>query len=271
MASIITQVQHTGNTINERKSKQHLPSLISLSLRGARINLDKDTLLELPESMLVVMFPHGFVLDGQEDSKDRFCTVDFNMDCLLYVLDYFEKAKSNFKSDEFAQDAYLAHAVVSGIPLNPLLTKQAIVVLREELEFFLVLDSISPSLKQKSGEWLVQQNLVFEALLKNDKDADDNGENRVAEHHLIDMLCHAGFSKKDHWHHRSTEPNKTSVSSLSLVSLTQASRMAVGQKLIMFWRKPARKCWWSKSMADIDNQLIKLWCRRTWTLELILL
>lgn len=205
--------------------------------------------------MLVVMFPHGFILDGEEDHNDRFCTVDFNLDCLLYVLDYFEKAKASFKSDEFAQDAYLAHAVVSGIPLNPLLTKQAIVVLREELEFFLVLDHISPSLKQKSGEWLVQQDLVFEALLKNEDDA-DNGENRVAEHHLIDMLCHAGFSKLDHWQQRSTEPNKTSLTSLSLVSLSQSSRLGVGQKLIMFWRKPAVKTNFFASC--MKNKLLKL-------------
>lgn len=183
------------------------------------------------------MFPQGFVLDGQEDNKP-FCTVDFNIECLNYLLEYFQKAKENFKSDEFAQDAYLAHAVASGIPLNPLLTKQGVVVLREELEFFLVVtennQTILSTLKQKSGDLLVKQDLVFEALLKNiDK------ENNIAEHHLVDMLCNAGFSRTDHWNHRSTEPNKTCVSSLSLVCLNQSNRLNVGQKLIMFWRKPA--------------------------------
>lgn len=184
------------------------------------------------------MFPHGFVLDGQEDNKP-YCTVDFNLECLNYVLEYFQKAKEDFKSDDgFAQDAYLAHAVASGIPLNPLLTKQAIVVLREELEFFLVVtennQTVLSSLKQKSGEFLVTQDLVFEALLKNiDK------QKNIAEHHLVDMLCNAGFSKTDHWNHRSTEPNKTCVSSLSLVCLSQPSRLKVGKKLIVFWRKPA--------------------------------
>lgn len=52
--------------------------------------------------------------------------------------------------------------------------------------------------------------------------------------------------------------------------------MATAQKLLLFWRKPARKCWWDGLEIDLtanpkdEPELIKLWARRVWTLELSL-
>lgn len=81
---------------------------------------------------------------------------------------------------------------------NPLLSKQAIIVLREELEYF----SIPPKdegattdqdglaneplidLKRRSGDYLIEKRNIFTALQRN-----VNKENNVAEQHLIDMLC----------------------------------------------------------------------------------
>lgn len=81
---------------------------------------------------------------------------------------------------------------------NPLLTKQAIIVLREELEYF----TIPPAdnrrttddqgfsneyllwLKHECGKVLLAKRNVFTALQRN-----VNKENNVAEQHLIDMLC----------------------------------------------------------------------------------
>lgn len=81
---------------------------------------------------------------------------------------------------------------------NPLLTKQAIIVLREELEYF----SIPPKdgkastnndgianqelieIKRKSGDYLLHRRNIFTALQRN-----VSKENNVAEQHLIDMLC----------------------------------------------------------------------------------
>jgi hypothetical protein len=79
-----------------------------------------------------------------------------------------------------------------------LLSKQAIIVLREELEYF----SIPPKdgtaatdqdglpneplvdIKRRSGEYLIEKRNIFTALQRN-----VNKENNVAEQHLIDMLC----------------------------------------------------------------------------------
>lgn len=208
--------------------------------------------MTLPESILVVMFPQGFILDSEKE--DSFCYVDFSLDCLNYILAFYQKAqKLSHYANEFTQDVYLAH-VASDIPLNLLLTKQGVIVLREELEFFLVVVTLKTSLKeqqqannnsnimlshlkQKSSELLVRQDLVFEALLKTiykEKDPES-----AAEFHLIDMLCTAGFTRQDHWDYRATEPNKTCITSLSLVTIYQKDTLHIGQKLMMFWRKPA--------------------------------
>lgn len=64
-------------------------------------------------------------------------------------------------------------------------------------------------------------------------------------------------------------------------SLSRARKLAKANqtKLLLFWRKPARKCWWSNQVLTIDTGLlglsrlgdtvdIKIHVRRVWTLEL---
>ena len=81
---------------------------------------------------------------------------------------------------------------------NPLLSKQAIIVLREELEYFSIPPNDMPAatdqnglandqlleIKRRSGDYLMQKRNIFTALQRN-----VNKENNVAEQHLIDMLC----------------------------------------------------------------------------------
>ena len=81
---------------------------------------------------------------------------------------------------------------------NPLLSKQAIIVLREELEYFSIPPKESHAstdtngianeamldVKRRSGDYLMGKRNIFTALQRN-----VNKENNVAEQHLIDMLC----------------------------------------------------------------------------------
>lgn len=89
---------------------------------------------------------------------------------------------------------------------NPLFHKQAIIVLREELEYFAIppkkaQQSIESNthpatdsegfpnaalthMKRSCGEGLLEKQSIFTALQRN-----VNRENNVAEQHLIDMLC----------------------------------------------------------------------------------
>lgn len=53
-----------------------------------------------------------------------------------------------------------------------------------------------------------------------------------------------------------------------------AGNNAVGmaQKLLLFWRKPARRCWWEgvdlNGVEGVEGKL-KVWIRRVWTLEMV--
>lgn len=46
----------------------------------------------------------------------------------------------------------------------------------------------------------------------------------------------------------------------------------MAQKLLLFWRKPARRCWWEGIELDdvegVEGQ-VKVWIRRVWTLEMV--
>ncbi|KAL1935933.1 hypothetical protein VTP01DRAFT_67 [Rhizomucor pusillus] len=237
----------------------------------------------LPESLLIAMFPNGLVLDreGEDEQGEQVCPVDFDPACLKFVLDFYEKVQKQHA--QVSEEAYIANVAVSGLsPMHcPLLTKPAVIVLREELDYFVLpqqqkggqqqqqQQQLITELKIKAGDYLKQQDLVFEALQRNIEK-----ENNVAEQHLLDMLCDAGFSLENHWDYRSLEPKRTCITSLSLVHLKTTGpqgRMSTAQKLMLFWRKPARKCWWDGSYTQLLNINVRLWARRTWTLELALI
>jgi len=46
----------------------------------------------------------------------------------------------------------------------------------------------------------------------------------------------------------------------------------MAQKLLLFWRKPARRCWWEgvelENVNGVEGKL-KVWIRRVWTLEMV--
>ncbi|KAG0180894.1 hypothetical protein DFQ29_009903 [Apophysomyces sp. BC1021] len=290
-------------TDEQATDQLELPSQFKLRLRGVYVDVYRDILVSLPESLLIAMFPNGFVLNGigsersskstsetviVNDDGDTASDVDFDPKCLLYVLEFFEAARQKFieEKGELSDEAHLADAalsVVSGVPVNPahypLLTKQTIIVLREELDYFVLPQQQNQAkaygihrLKYSAGLHLRKQDLVFEALLRN-----INKEGNTAEQHLVDMLCDAGFSRGDRWPYRALEPKRTCIGSLSLINLKTVgpdNRMATAQKLMLFWKKPAVR----KTLNKLDPTLltylegirVRLWARRTWTLELAL-
>jgi len=142
------------------------------------------------------------------------------------------------------------------------------------------------AVKRDGGEYLMDKRNIFTALQRN-----VNKENNVAEQHLIDMLCMSGFDRDDEWGFRALEPSRSCISSIALVLLKTGithttgntkpvevdyAQMATAQKLLLFWRKPARKCWWDGIEVDLPEKdgrparAFKLWARRVWTLELSL-
>ncbi|KAG7451750.1 phosphatase activator [Guyanagaster necrorhizus] len=315
-SSPITQVSQTP--VAAHTLQPQLLTRLLLDLRGRRFEVDRETIMNLPESVLLCLFPNGLVLSrqsvavdgGDGEEEEEVYAVDFDPDCFQYVLSFFRNASETFYGTSSSPGLFAAQQHLQDLPpspefgpppsQNPLLSKQAIIVLREELEYF----SIPPKngkaatdangianqpmvdLKFQCGQYLMEKRNIFTALQRN-----VNKENNVAEQHLIDMLCMSGFDREDEWGFRALEPSRCCISSIALVLLKTGiqhhpnsetpvdidyHQMATAQKLLLFWRKPARKCWWD----GIDVELpalgegqsdIKLWARRVWTLELSLI
>jgi len=314
--SPITQVSQTPLGQHAGLQPQLLTRLF-LDLRGRRFDVDRDTIMNLPESVLLCLFPNGLVLSrqsqalsdgGGDDEEEEIYAVDFDPDCFQYVLDFFRGASEAFYGADGAGGLLAAqqHLLEGGADFgpagaqNPLLAKQAIIVLREELEYFAIPPADGAPLtdkngianarlldvKRRAGAHLIERRNIFTALQRN-----VNKENNVAEQHLIDMLCMSGFNRDDEWGFRALEPSRCCISSIALVLLKTGiqhfpgedkpaevdyAQMATAQKLLLFWRKPARKCWWDgmdvelAATATEPASSAKLWARRVWTLELSL-
>ena len=54
--------------------------------------------------------------------------------------------------------------------------------------------------------------------------------------------------------------------------LSNNNAVGMAQKLLLFWRKPARRCWWEgielENVDGIEGK-VKIWIRRVWTLEMV--
>jgi hypothetical protein len=174
----------------------------------------------MPETVLRILFPQGLLDDAKEYKSD------FDPNMFAHIIDFNKIHKSKFLSNhtQFNEDAYLAHAVVSGIPLNPLLTKQGIVVLLEELVYFVICNK-SSSIKQTSLKLLLDQDSIFDV-------------ERQEQNDFVNILCLAGFNLKDKWQVRSQEPNLSSIHSIALANIEYDDRLRIGQKLMMFHSNP---------------------------------
>ncbi|KAF1814329.1 hypothetical protein P152DRAFT_267938 [Eremomyces bilateralis CBS 781.70] len=286
-ASIITQVQQqsAGAPLNTLGGSDET---ITLDLRGTRFTLSRDELLTLPEFVLLSLFPNGLLPDGHMNSyhDGDVYPVDYDPSSLQYMLDFFRHVAQTIPVS--APDANeQSQGPNEAVPIEPmqgsardmLQDRAGIIVLQENLDFY----AIPPNrdieqtemieVKRAAGRALLRQDGIFSGLRKSE-------EPGSTEQHLIEMLTAGGFNHEDRWGHRAGEPNKAVVSSIALARLrtdirgndlagTNAVNMA--QKLLLFWRKPARRCWWEGVELDdvegVDGPL-KVWIRRVWTLEM---
>ncbi|KAG7663309.1 uncharacterized protein J8A68_003141 [[Candida] subhashii] len=357
-------------------------SKIHLNIRGKEFIITRDELMSLPESILLCLFPNGVFLDvnGQiitNLTEDDIVYVNFDPVCFQYIIEVFQEAAKDLEEMEQhhqqQQQSSQASPTNSFLNIhktnhsanqqeNVLQSKPAIIVLREDLDFYVIppFSGInSEQMKQlKLGVSieLLKNKLIFSGLgYKFDQNQSPHQQQHPtssglgpAEQHLFDMLCSSGFDPTEKWGSRSLEPNKCVISSLSLIRLkspqppsepdspsltptnsntgtaggspnakrsrsriaqlaTSASRAASRSlsstptlrakhrhvdtsnqtKLLLFWRKPARKCWWSDSEVEIELDApglfngneevqnggnkriaVKVHIRRVWTLEL---
>lgn len=281
-SSIITQVQQGGPSINAI-GDVGADETITMDLRGTRFVLSRDELLTLPEFVLLSLFPNGLFPEGHMGgfSEGDAVQVDYDPVSLQYMLDFFRNVAQsipNETSPTSSPDGGVVPIDSLGGRSEDGSKRAGIIVLREDLDFYAIpprpdishADMIE--VKRATARALLRQSGIFSGLKRSD-------EPGTTEAHLIEMLTAGGFNHDDSWGHRAGEPNKAVVCSLALARLrsdikgNEMGNNAVGmaQKLLLFWRKPARRCWWEGvNLTDVEgvDGPLKVWIRRVWTLEM---
>ncbi|ORX72197.1 hypothetical protein DL89DRAFT_244539 [Linderina pennispora] len=281
----------SGDSLSE-----YWPTRVTLNVRGRRFVLDRETINHLPDSLLSTMFPNGLVSlirgyndysyyrdpAATSDDEAEHAWVDFDPDMLEYILhaystmlefdlladDNTEQQPQQAPQDSAEAAAPAAEPTEAAVPNDSI----PLVVLREELDYFVIPESGRTS-GDISNSWRARTH--HEGASEHTQALQSAS---VIEQQLIDMLCLAGFARDSRWGCRRIEPSRTTVTSLLSVPLDETAdqaRMIAAQKLLLFYKKPARKCWWEGedvNAGDNEHQInLKLWCRRTWTLELVLI
>ncbi|KAL0934212.1 dipeptidyl-peptidase III [Colletotrichum truncatum] len=280
-SSIITQVQQGGPPINAI-GDVGADETIAMDLRGTKFVLSRDELLTLPEFVLLSLFPNGLFPEGHMGgfAEGDAVQVDYDPASLQYMLDFFRTVAQSIPvevspSASQEEDTSTVDAMGSRDDSSK---RAGIIVLREDLDFYVIpprADITQPEMmevKRAAGKALLQQGGIFSGLKRSD-------EPGTTEAHLIEMLTAGGFNHDDIWGHRAGEPNKAVICSLALARLRSDIRghemgsnaVGMAQKLLLFWRKPARRCWWEGVELDqVDGVQgkLKVWIRRVWTLEM---
>ncbi|KAL6708483.1 ATP-binding cassette, regulator of translational elongation [Coniothyrium glycines] len=218
--------------------------------------------------------------------SDNLYHSQYDPNSLQYMLEFFRTVAQTIPTSPPSPTAASEHAA-EAVPIEPmhgsardmLQDRAGIIVLREDLDFYAIpphRDITQPEMievKRAAGEALLEQNGIFSGLRKSE-------EPGTTEQHLIEMLTAGGFNHDDRWGHRAGEPNKAVICSIALArlrtdikgnDLANSNAVGMAQKLLLFWRKPARRCWWEG--VELDNVRgvegkLKVWIRRVWTLEM---
>ncbi|KAH7031882.1 P-loop containing nucleoside triphosphate hydrolase protein [Macrophomina phaseolina] len=211
----------------------------------------------------------------------------YDPNSLQYMLDFFRHVAQTIPTSPPSPSTLVGDHPAEAVPIEPmhgsardmLQDRAGIIVLREDLDFY----AIPPrrdieqeemmQVKRAAGKALLRQDGIFSGLRKSE-------EPGTTEQHLIEMLTAGGFNHDDRWGHRAGEPNKAVICSIALARLRtdikgndlNSNAVGMAQKLLLFWRKPARRCWWEG--VELDNVegvegKLKVWIRRVWTLEMV--
>ncbi|KAK4543625.1 hypothetical protein LTR36_005270 [Oleoguttula mirabilis] len=233
--------------------------------------------------------------------SDMIYPTQYDPTSLQYMLEFFRNVAQTIpqpSADDSQQASSQDHQLAptnQTMPIEPmpgnardmLQDRAGIIVLREDLDFY----AIPPrkdieqtemiEVKRAAGKALLRQDGIFSGLRKSE-------EPGTTEQHLIEMLTAGGFDHSDTWGHRAAEPNKAVICSIALARLRtdirgdntnsvdggsgNSNAVGMAQKLLLFWRKPARRCWWEGVELDdvegLEGKVLKVWIRRVWTLEM---
>ena len=304
---VITQVPSVDER-SELAAVAELPETITLKMRGQKFVVKRDRLLTLPESVLFSLSNSMAAPPPEEAEEDPdTMSVDFDPTCFKYIIDALDSAsvgvnpvpiteftaarpqeeghsvasEYNYEDDESVESVqWLPHAP-NEVPYV-LESRPTLIVLREDLEYYVVRDP-----RQSTEDDIEVKELVGEAMQNG---ADErflfNGLKNAQvldspEYHLMQMLVLSGIDPKKKWHYRKRIEYSSHLLSLqmSLVKLPESPQMLEViyslQKLLLFWRKPAKKCWWDRFEMTVgptkhksEPEKVRVHVRRVWTLEL---
>ncbi|KAK0966813.1 hypothetical protein LTR91_016345 [Friedmanniomyces endolithicus] len=262
---------HDGDVYPVDVSHTHQPRLVTQVAQLPTVNLAEI---------------HRFLSNQDVYLSDRLYYSQYDPTSLQYMLEFFrhvaqtipQESEEHAKTQEPLGPNTMPIEPMPGNARDMLQDRAGIIVLREDLDFY----AIPPrrdieqtemiEVKRAAGKALLRQDGIFSGLRKSE-------ETGTTEQHLIEMLTAGGFDHSDIWGHRAAEPNKAVICSIALARLRTdirgeaANSNAVGmaQKLLLFWRKPARRCWWEgvelEHIEGVEGKL-KVWIRRVWTLEM---
>ncbi|KAL9604474.1 MAG: hypothetical protein Q9219_000439 [cf. Caloplaca sp. 3 TL-2023] len=233
-----------------------------------------------PASIITQVSPGGPPPPGGNAFSGDTYPVDYDPASLQYMLDFFRTVAQTIPSSSPSPTTDTPiETNIPGSARDMLQDRAGIIVLREDLDFYTIPHKAEidhPEMievKRAAGRALLKQDGIFSGLRKSE-------EAGTTEQHLIEMLTAGGFYNDDRWGHRASEPNKAVICSLALArlrtdikgsDLANSNAVGMAQKLLLFWRKPARRCWWEGVELDnvdgIEGKL-KVWIRRVWTLEM---
>ncbi|WBW72415.1 G-patch RNA-binding protein, involved in splicing [Schizosaccharomyces osmophilus] len=284
MSSVITQAQEAPIVAADTSCNyEQVNPKIQLFVRGVIFELFRNELLSLPESVLMCLFPRGLMLDYEIHdylTNNRpliFQTADFDPSIFGYIISYFRMMDSRINDEK--------QFISPPAPSFP--GKCGIIFLKEDIEFYVLPPSVQQSIveakpidlartKQKVAQQLLQEKRIFDCLRVTSSTPEDS-----AEKNLVRMLCYSGFNEDDEWKLRTQEPHRACITSVTLTNLdfsadkgpvSDPNYFPVFQKLLLFWQKPARKCWWDSALkTNFDGIDFSVWVRRVWTLELAVL
>lgn len=199
-----------------------------------------------------------------------------NIDENTSTTDSIDSAGLHVETDSL-NDAKGTFELLPNVIPSMLAQRPAVIVLREDIEYYCMPadpkvtenPSAMAKVKYTCGEQLLKSWEIFSGL--RGKDKLDSPEFQV-----VQMLCLAGMSSDATWPFRQREPNKTIIQSLCLSKLElpkeeNSEAVRAVQKLLLFWKRPARKCWWNKYVMQVDGTIVTVHSRRVWTLELSIL
>lgn len=219
---IITQVSQNPSVDDSPLPQFHMDLMnetIRVNARGVIIEMTRHELARLPQCILLGISNsmvsgnvNGIVLS---DLKGEPPYINFPPGLLQYTIEVFWSVSQSMGSQLMVHDYEpRSHQTLA----EEIRTKPAVIVLREDLDFYCLPPNNTISkkdmnkIKRECGKLLVKHNKVLTGLRKSDTPGSP-------EQHLINMLCSTGFSKDETWGYRELEPNKTVVSSLALVRL----------------------------------------------------